>query len=120
MKTNLSNNFSELESSIKDYLKIHLQIAKLSMLEKLVKITIFTISSIVLMLASTLLFFFAAAAFVIWYGSNYQDYLTGLFIVMGIVVLITLLFYVFRRVFVESYVIKTLSSILLQDETDDN
>src|SRR5690606_9109923 len=113
MKTSLSNNFNELGNSVKEYLNIHLQLVKLSMVEKLVKISVFIISSMVLLLASTIVFCFAATAFVIWYGTTYQDYLTGLFIVMGFVVLITLLFYVFRRVFVESMVIKKFSSILL-------
>lgn len=120
MKTNLSNNFNELGDSVKEYFNIQLELVKLSMLEKLVKIAVFSISTLVIVLAGTIIFLFASAAFVVWYGSNYQDYLTGLFIVMGFVVLLTLLFYVFRRVFVESYIIKKLSSILLQDDNDDD
>ncbi len=120
MKTSLSNNFNELGDSVKEYLNVHLQLIKLSLVEKMVKITVFIITSMVAVLASTMLFILASAAFVIWYGSKFQDYLTGLFILMGIVVLITLLFYVLRRAFVESYIVKTLSSILLQEETDED
>ncbi len=120
MKTTLSNNFKELGDSVKEYFNIRLELAKLSIVEKLVKIIVLRISLLVIILATTILFLFASAAFVIWYGSNYQDYLTGLFIVMGFVVVLTLLFYVFRRILVESYFIRKLSSILLQDEDDED
>ena len=120
MKTILSNNFGELGTSIKDYLNIQLDLVKLSMVEKMVKISIFSISLLLVILASCIFFIFAAAAFVIWYGSTYNDYLTGVFIVMGAIVLITLLFYAFRRIVVESFFIKKFASILLQVDEDDD
>lgn len=116
----MPRNFNQLGTSVKDYLNLHLDLVKLSMLEKVVKIAVFSVSVFVIILAATLIFFFASAAFVIWYGANYESYLPGLFIVIGFVVLITLLFYAFRRAFVESYFVKKLSSILLQDDNDDD
>lgn len=120
MRSNLPHNFNELGVSIKDYLNVHLDLVKLSMLEKVVRILVLTVSVFVIIIASTLIFIFASAAFVIWYGANYESYLPGLFIVIGFVVIITLLFYAFRRAFVESYFIKKLSSILLQDDNDND
>lgn len=119
MKSELSTGFSELGSSVKDYINARIDLIRLSMLEKLVKISVFSIMFFVIILASAMVIFFASAAFVLWYGANYQNYFTGLFIVIGAVILLTIIFYLLRKVLVESVIVRKFSSILFQDEDDE-
>lgn len=119
MKMNLSNNITVIQNLVTEYLSLKLELVKLSVLEKITKITIFLTSLMVIILAINIFIIFASAAFIVWYGANYQDYLTGLLIVMGFVVLMMVIFFLFRRTIFESFFLKTYSSILLEKENDD-
>lgn len=116
MKTSLSNNLSELGKTIQEYVQLRLDLTKLTALEKMTRISVFLISLLVMILLVSLFFIFFAAAFVVWYGDKFQDYLTGLFIVSSVVVVLGLLFYIFRRALVTTPIIKNLSEILFEDE----
>ncbi len=115
MKTNLSDNFNDLNKTVQEYLKVRLDLIKLTLLEKMTKISVFIISTMIFILFGTIFFLFAATTFVVWYGNQYQDYLTGLFIVIGVIVLLGLLFYIFRSNLVTSSIIKKFSSILFEN-----
>lgn len=119
MKLDLISNFNIIQTHLKEYLNLRLQLVKLSVLEKVTKISVFITSLMVIILAVSIFFVFASAAFVVWYGSRTQDYLTGLLIVMGIVVFLMVIFFLLRRTIVESFFIKTFSSILLENDLDD-
>lgn len=118
MKSDLSNSITELNETVREYLKTQLEIVKLSFLEKVTRITVFLISSVIYLVFGTLFFVFAALAFVVWYESIYGDYLTGLLIVLGLVVIFGILFIIFRNSIVTSKVLRTISSILLEPEED--
>ncbi len=116
MKSNLSNNFSELNKTVQDYLKVHIDLAKLTALEKMTKISVYMISYLVGIILASLFFIFFASAFVFWYGYQFQDYLTGLFIVIGFIIILALFFFLFGKSSVTTSIIKNLSSILFEDE----
>lgn len=116
MKSNLSDNFHELNQSVQDYLKVRLDLVKLTLLEKMTKISVFLISTVVFILLGMIFFLFATTAFVVWYGNQFQDYLTGLFIVTGVVVLIGLLFLLLRKSLITTTIIQRLSSILFEED----
>lgn len=120
MKTNLSNNFAGLRDSAKEYINLKLDLAKLSVLEKMTEISVFLTKLLGFILAGTILFLFAAATFVVWYGDQYDDYVAGLLIVMGIVFLLTLLFFFFRNAVITSFFLKTFSKILIEDDDEDD
>jgi hypothetical protein len=117
---NLSNNFAGLRDSAKEYLDLKIDLAKLTMLEKMTKISVFLTVFLAFILFGTILFVFSAAAFVVWYGSQHQDYVSGLLIVMGIVIAIALLFYFFRNSVITGFFLKTFSKILIDDDEDDD
>ncbi|WP_282591646.1 hypothetical protein [Gaoshiqia sediminis] len=118
MKSNLSDNFHELNQSVQDYLKVRLDLVKLTLLEKMTKISVFLISTVVFILLGMIFFLFATTAFVVWYGNQFQDYLTGLFIVTGVVVLIGLLFLLLRKSLITTTIIQKLSSILFEEDEE--
>ncbi len=120
MKTNLSNNFTGLRDSAKEYIDLKFDLAKLSVLEKITKFSVFLTILMAFILAGTILFLFSAAIFVVWYGKQYGDYVTGLWIVMGAVFLLALLFYFFRNVLITSFFLKTYTKIIFDDDEDDD
>ena len=119
MKKNLSNSLAGLNKTIRDYLKIQIKLVKLNLLQKMTKLSLFLISTIVFILLGAIFFLFAAAAFVIWYGNTYGNYLTGLLIISGTILFLGLIFVITRRNIITSIIIKNLSSILFEDEDDE-
>ena len=119
MKSDLSNSITELQKTVRDYLITQVDIVRLSFLEKLTKIAVFFISSVVFLVIGTLIFVFAALTFVVWYESLYGNYLTGLLIVLGAVVALGILFIIFRNNFVTSRVLKKISTIILELDHED-
>lgn len=118
MKSNLSNNLNDLSQSVQDYLQVHVDLIKLTLVEKMTKISVFVVSSIVFILLGMIFFLFASAAFVVWYGNQYQDYLTGLFFIIGLVVLLGIIFILLRNSVITSSIIKKLSSILFEEDNN--
>lgn len=119
MKTDLSNNFAELGSSVKEYLNIRADLVRLSFLEKLTKLAVFSISILFVFVIAFLVLLFAATAFVIWYGSVSGEYLAGLFWVIAFVLLLLAVFFLIRKLVVEQYFVRRFSSILLEDDDDE-
>lgn len=119
MNMNLSNSITVIHNLVTEYLNVKLQLVKLSILEKMAKIAIFLTSLVVVILGITIFFIFAAATFVVWYGVQYQDYLTGLIIVMGSIIVLIVTFILLRRKIFETFFLKTFSSILLDKEDED-
>lgn len=116
MSKNLSDNFSELSETTKKYIQARIELVKLSFLEKATHITAYLIDSLVLILLVVLIVLFALAAFVVWYGQTYHDYLTGLLLAIGMLVVLTVLFILFKKRIVTSAVLKGYSSILFDEE----
>ncbi len=116
MKANLSDNFGELNKSVQDYLKIRTELVKLSVLEKMTKISVYLISTLSGIIFAALFFLFFSAAFVVWYGTQFNDFLTGLLIIIGILFLLLIVFLIFRKSMITSTIIENLSSILFEDE----
>ncbi|HKJ42620.1 MAG TPA: hypothetical protein VKA27_11040 [Sunxiuqinia sp.] len=116
MSKNLSDNFNELSEITKKYIQARIDLVKLSFLEKATHVTAYLIDSLVLILLIALIILFALAAFVAWYGQTYHDYLTGLLIAIGILVVITVLFLLFKKRIVTSAVLRGYSSMLFDEE----
>jgi hypothetical protein len=118
MRTHLSERFVRLTKALEEYLLLSFDLVKLSILEKLTKVTVLIVSIVVSVILSGLFVMFASAAFVVWYGQQYGDYLTGLFIISGFIVFLNVLFYVLRGQLITSSIIRALSRILFTKEED--
>ena len=117
MKSSLSNTLSEFSQAIRDYLQVHLDLARLTALEKTTKLSVYLITATVFLILGSLFFFFVSAAFVVWYGTHFNDYLTGLLIIIGIIIVAGILFYAARHTIVTRTVLKKLSAIFFDEET---
>ena len=118
MRTNLADRVVRLTKALEEYFFLRIDLVKLTAIEKITKVTVLIISIVVTVVLSGLFILFASAAFVVWYGQHYGDYLMGLFIISGFIVLLNILFYVFRGQLISSSIIKALSRIFFNDEED--
>lgn len=118
MSDTLTNNFSKLNDAVKDYVKARIDLVKLQVLKKASQSLSFLFSLLVFILLATLFLMFSGAAFVLWYGNTYNDYLTGVLIASGIIVLLAVLFMAFRKRILTSVFLNIFSEILYEDEKD--
>lgn len=119
MSRDLSDNIGELSQVSKKYIQTRIDLVKLTILGKATQITTHLISSFLLTVAGALILFFALAAFVVWYGQVYHDYLTGLLLVTGFLVFLTLLFALFKNQLITSFVLRKYSTMLFEDEEEE-
>ena len=92
---------------------------KLTVLSKATQVTSYLISNLILALGGALILFFVLAAFVVWYGQTYGDYLTGLLLAIGVLVVLFVLFALFRNQLISSMVLRKYSSMLFEEEEEE-
>ena len=114
----MSERIVRLTKAMEEYLLLSIDMVKLTILEKLTRVTVLIISIMVSVILGGLFILFASAAFVVWYGQQYGDYLIGLFIISGIIILLNVLFYLLKGRLITSSIIKALSGILFSKEED--
>jgi len=118
MSKNLTDNIGELGGSAKSYVQAKIDLAKLTLLEKVTRFTSHLFSMIVIMLFSMLIFGFGAAAFAIWYGQTYNNYFEGVLIAGGCLIVMALIFILLRHKIVTNPVLKNFSDILFDEENE--
>jgi cytochrome c biogenesis protein CcdA len=119
MSRNLSDSIGELSEASRKYIQTRIDLVKLTVLGKTTQITTYLISSLLLTMAGALILFFGLAAFVVWYGQVYHDYLTGLLIVTGFLVVLALLFLLLKKQLITSFVLRKYSSMLFEEEEEE-
>lgn len=120
MSKNLTRDISNLNSSAKKYFQTKVDLIKISLLEKSTKLTSFLVNLWILatLLIWTIAFF--AAAFAVWYGKTFNNYSEGLVISGGFILLIMLLFILFRKRIITTSVLQNYSEIMFEDEKNKN
>jgi len=116
MGKDLSDNLVELNETVKDYVQTKLELVKISILEKITKLTLYLISFQVIILLIFLFVTFLTTAFVVWYEQNYQNILVSLLIVSGGLILIGILFFTVFRKFIVKNLLSNLSEILFEED----
>lgn len=119
MSKNLSDNINELSDVTKKYVQTRIDLVKLTVLSKATQVTSYLISNLILALGGALILFFVLAAFVVWYGQTYGDYLTGLLLAIGVLVVVFVLFALFRNQLISSMVLRKYSSMLFEEEEEE-
>jgi hypothetical protein len=118
MSKNLTENIGELSGSVKSYVQVKIDLARLTLLEKVTRFTSYLFSVIVVMLFLILAFGFGAAAFAIWYGQAYNNYFEGVLIAGGGLVVLAFLFVLLRHQIITNPLIRNFSEILFDDEEE--
>jgi hypothetical protein len=115
MSKNLSDNFNGVTEAVKEYIQARIELMKLTALGKATQITTQIVSSLILILFSMIILVFAFVAFVVWYGQAYNDYLTGLLIAVGALVVLAILFYLLKKPLLTSIVLRGYLSLFFEE-----
>ena len=118
MSKNLTENIGELGGSAKSYVQVKIDLAKLTLLEKVTRFTSYLFNLIVVMLFFLLVFGFGAAAFAVWYGQTYNNYFEGVLIAGGGLIVMVLLFILLRHRLITNPLVRNFSDILFDDEEE--
>ncbi|WP_159518374.1 hypothetical protein [Sunxiuqinia indica] len=119
MSKNLSDNFSELSDVAQKYVQARVDLVKLSVLNKATSVTTYLIGHFIVSLGGALILFFGLAALVVWYGQTYHDYLTGLLLAIGVLVVLTVLFALLKNKLLTTIVLRKYSSMLFDEDDDE-
>jgi hypothetical protein len=118
MSKNLTKNIGELSDSAKSYVQVKIDLAKLTLLEKVTRVTSYLFSVIVVMLFIFLVFGFGAAAFAVWYGQAFNNYFEGALIAGSGIIVLALLFILLRHKIITNPLVRNFSDILFDDEEE--
>lgn len=118
MSKDVTDSIEQLNGSVRSYIKVNLDLIKLTLIEKAAKIV-----SIVYILTVVLFFFLliiatGIAAFAVWYGETYNDYVGGLLIAGGGLLFITLLLVLVGKKLLSNTIIRSFGSKMFKDEKD--
>jgi hypothetical protein len=118
MSNDLKKDMAKINDAAQEYLKVKVELLKVSLLAKLTNITA---SLINIWLISTFIIWIltiAAAGFIVWYGQTYNSYLTGFLLAGGFLILVLLLFIIFRKRIITNPVLRNYSEIIFDDDKD--
>jgi hypothetical protein len=118
MSSELIKNLGELNGSVKNYLEARIDLVKLTLLEKTARLATCLINYLVVVLFSVMVVVFAAAAFAVWYGQVYNNYVDGVLIAGGVIILICLIFILMRRQIITNSIIRNFSEVLFEDDNE--
>ncbi len=127
MSKELTSSIEQLNSSVRNYIKIKLDLIKLTVLEKAAKTISIVYVLLVVMFFFQLIIATGVAAFAVWYGQEYSvanasvtltdnKYDEGLLIAGGGLILITLLLVVVGKKLLSNIIIRVLSAAMFKDE----
>ncbi|MBW6534816.1 MAG: phage holin family protein [Mariniphaga sp.] len=119
MSKDLTKNLGELNGSVKSYVQAKIDLVKLRFLEKTTRFTSYFFTFLVVLMFIMLVIGFGATAFAVWYGETYNNYVTGLLIAGGVLILLALIFILLRKHIVTTSVLRNFSEILFEDEDEE-
>lgn len=116
MSNDLTKSIGELNHSTKQYFQTKVDLIKISLLEKTTKITSFLVTFYVLASVLIWILVFIAAAFVAWYGKTNGNYYHGILLAAGGLLILFVLFILFRKKIITQTLLRNYSEILFQDD----
>ncbi len=116
MSKDFTDSIEQLDSSVRNYVKVKLELIKLTILEKAAKIISVIYILLVVMFFFLLIIATGVAAFAVWYGETYNDYVGGLLIAGGGLILVTFLLVVIGKKLLSNGIIRGLSALMLKDD----
>lgn len=120
MSDKLTESVAGLNEAVKQYLQAKLDLVKLLLLKKTSKYMSVLFGMLIIILLTTLIVAFAGAVFTMWYGQMYNNYIEGALIVVGSLIVLLVLFLLFRKRILTSLFLSKFSTILFEDNEVDN
>ncbi|WP_319269749.1 hypothetical protein [uncultured Draconibacterium sp.] len=120
MSDNLTESITGLNSAVKQYVQARIDLVKLLFLKKTSKYMSILFGMLIIILLSTLVLAFAGVIFTFWYGQTYNNYLEGALIVLGSLIILLVVFLIFRKRLLTSFFLSNFSEILFEDDEIDS
>jgi TRAP-type mannitol/chloroaromatic compound transport system permease small subunit len=116
MSRNLTEDISELNIAVRNYVHARLDLIKLSLLDKAAKTVTVLYVLMIILFFSILIVAIGVAAFAVWYGETYNDYVGGLLISGGALLLLAVLLIVIGKKLLSNTIIRTVSKSFFKKE----
>ena len=114
----ISENVSLLSENVKDYVNLRIDLAKLTLTEKIAKLASFFLIAVIFFILAMFLLLFISLAFVFWFGSDIGPTWIGALIITSFYILGGVLIYVMRNQFFINPLVKHLTKILMEDKDE--
>jgi uncharacterized integral membrane protein len=116
---NLKDNASEISENVKTYIRLKIDLIKLTLTEKLSLIISAMLISVILFLVFLFISMFVSVAFIFWFRDHAGPLYVGALIVAGCYFLIgVIVFFMRNRLFIDPLV-KQITKVLLEEEDED-
>lgn len=115
-KDSLTDNITELNDIVKNYLEARVDLWKVMFLEKLSKIGTYFFSAISILLIALFFLLCLTLAFSFWYGNTYGNLSEGFLISAGFFVLLAFILFFLRKQLFSNNIIKNIASIVFSEE----
>jgi hypothetical protein len=115
----LSDNVSEISENVRAYIRLRIDLLKLTLTEKMSLIISALLISIILFLVFLFVSMFMSMAFIFWFRDHAGPLYVGAMIVAGFYLLVGAIVFLLRnRIFIDPLV-SQISKILLEEDDED-
>jgi hypothetical protein len=115
----LSDNVKEISDSVKDYVRLKIDLLKLTLTEKLSLIISALLISVILFLVFLFISMFVSLAFIFWFRDHVGPLYAGALIVAGVYLLIGIIVFLKRNKLFIDPLVTQITKILLEEEDED-
>lgn len=118
MSKDLTDSIEQLNGSVRNYVQVKLDLIKLTLIEKAAKVISLIYVLAVIMFFFLLIIAVGIAAFAVWYGETYNDYVGGLLIAGGGLILITFLLVVIGKKLLSNSIIRAFAGKMFSNNKE--
>jgi len=116
----ISDNFSEITENIKEYVRLKVDILKLTLTEKFARLASFVVIMLIFFVIFLFFSLFISLAFIFWFRDHAGPVYVGALIVAAAYLIMGGLIYLLRNILFINPLVAQLSQILLEEEPDDD
>ncbi len=118
MSKDLSDNLLELNEAVKGYVQTKLDLAKITVLEKTTRLSLYLMTSLIVVLFVFLILACIVTVFIVWYHNTHDSMFVGLLLAIAALVVLAISFITFGKRFITKNVLNNISEILFDDEEE--
>ncbi|MCX6251048.1 MAG: phage holin family protein [Bacteroidetes bacterium] len=115
----ISDNFSDLNGNVKEYVHLRFNLMKLIITEKLASVGTYFIITVVFFILFLFVLMFLSLAFILWFREYAGPSWVGALIVAGVYMVIGFIVYLLRNKLFINPLVAQLSKIILEDDDKD-
>lgn len=118
MSKDLSESIEQLNGSVRNYIKVNLDLIKLTIIEKAAKIISIVYILLIVLFFFLLIFATGIAAFAVWYGETYDNYVAGLLYAGGGLLIFTFLLVIIGKKLLSNTIIRSFGNKMFDDDDE--